>query len=217
LKDRHQPITKPKKKRRCPANYIQRLEINQYATNTAKTYISCFEAFINHFKDRELLAIDEQDIRGYLQHLARQGRSQSSLNQAVNAIKFYYEIVMEMPNRFYSIDRPRATKPLPKVISKEEVHALINATGNSKHRCIASILYAAGLRRDEVLRLTLADIDSKRMVIYVRNGKGNKDRHSILSPTLLADLRTYYTQWRPKEYLFEGPNGGPYSGSSILT
>ena len=212
----YQPKTKPAGYRLCPENYIQKLEINHYAANTARTYISCFEAFINHFKDRDLLDIDEQDIRDYLQLLARQKRSDAYLNQVVNAIKFYYEIVMEMPNRFYLIDRPRIKQHLPKVISKQEVMALINATQNIKHKCIASLLYSAGLRRDELIRLKHADIDSKRKVIIVRNGKGYKDRQTLLSESVLKDLRTYYKEWMPKEYLFEGPNGGPYSGASVL-
>ena len=89
-------------------------------------------------------------------------------------------------------------------------------TNNLKHRCIVGLLYSAGLRRGEVLKLKPDDIDSKRMVIKVRSGKGNKDRYTILSEKLLKDLRQYYREWRPKTYLFEGPKGDSYSAESVL-
>ena len=198
LKVTQKKTHRPEGYRFCPPDYIQKLEINCYAASTAKTYISCFESFINHFNHHELLDIDEKDIKDFLQHLVHKNKSESYLNQMVNAIKFYYELVLEMPNRFYSIDRPRKTTSLPKVISKEEVKAIIANTSNIKHKCIVSILYASGLRRKELLELRIEDVDSKRMMIKVKNGKGKKDRFTILSSSVLADLRMYYKQWQPK-------------------
>jgi len=163
-----------------------------------------------------LAEIDENHIRSYLQILVRQKKSASYINQMINSIKFYYEVVMEMPNRFYSIERPIKRETLPKVISLEEVQGIINNTNNIKHRCIVSLLYSAGLRRSELLNLKLEDIDSKRMVINIKHGKGNKDRLSILSPTVLENLRIYYIKWKPKDYLFEGQKGGRYSEQSVL-
>ncbi len=106
-------------------------------------------------------------------------------------------------------------KPLPKVISKEEVKTIIKATNNIKHKCIVSLLYSGGLRRSELLNLRIEDIDSKRMLIKVRMGKGNKDRYTLLSKSILADLRKYYQKWKPELFLFEGPEGGQYAGSSV--
>ncbi len=206
----------PKGYRRCPEVYLQKLEIRKYATNTARTYIGLFEGFMNYYKDRDLVSLDENDIRIYLQYLVQRQRSDSYLNQAVNSIKFYYEVVMGMPNRFYSIERPRKKERLPEVLSKEEVLAIIRHTNNIKHQCIVSLLYSAGLRRGELLNLKLTDIDSKRMLIRVESGKGGKDRYTVLSKTLLQDLRQYYRLHKPKEYLFEGKKGGKYTGSSIL-
>lgn len=199
----------------CPESYLRKLELKRYANNTVKTYVCCFEAFLNHYKDRKLEELDEPDIRAYLQKLVREQFSNSYLNQAINAIKFYYEVVLEMPNRFYAIERPRKETKLPQVLAKEEVLAIIANTNNIKHRCIVSLLYSAGLRRNEVLDLKPGDIDGKRMVICVRSAKGNKDRYTLLSHTLLKDLRNYYIQWRPKTYLFEGPGGERYSPESI--
>jgi integrase/recombinase XerD len=201
--------------RSCPEEFLRKLEIKKYALNTAKTYINFFENFINHYPEKSLESIDENDIRNYLQLLAQKDHSHSYLNQAVNSIKFYYEVVMGMPNRFYSIERPRPEHKLPKVISKEEVAEMIIRTKNIKHRCIISVLYSAGLRRGELLNLKLEDIDGKRMVITVRAAKGNKDRLTILSPFVLKELRTYFKEYRPKEFLFEGQNKKQYSAESV--
>ena len=202
--------------RTCPEEFLLKLELKQYALNTAKTYILMFERFMNHYKNIDLKNIDENDIRTYMQELVIQGKSNSYLNQMINSIKFYYEVVLEMPNRFYSIERPRKKESLPKVISLAEVQQIIENTNNIKHKCIVSLLYSAGLRRSELLNLKLEDIDSKRMVIIVKNGKGNKDRLTILSQALLEDLRLYYKVFKPKVYLFEGIKGKQYSHTSVL-
>jgi integrase/recombinase XerD len=205
----------PENYRKCPEAFLQKLELKHYALNTAKTYIQLFEVFINHHKNIALNSIDEDKIRLYIQGLVHQKKSTSYINQMINSIKFYYEVVLEMPNRFYSIERPIKKEALPKVISLEDVQAIINNTNNIKHKSIVSMLYSAGLRRSELLNLKIEDIDSKRMVINVRDSKGGKDRITILSPTALKDLRVYYSSWKPKTYLFEGGIGKPYSGSSI--
>ena len=199
----------------CPEEFLQKLELKKYSLNTAKTYINLFEIFINHYKELDLKKINENDIRSYLQLMVQQNKSSSYINQMINSIKFYYEVVLEMPNRFYSVERPRKKESLPKVISLEEVQLIIKNTNNIKHRCIVSLLYSAGLRRNELLCLKLEDIDSKRMVINVKNGKGNKDRLTILSPSVLDNLRIYFKEWRPKKYLFEGQKGEKYSAESV--
>lgn len=206
----------PKNYRACPPEYLQKLSLKKYSKHTIKTYTSCFERFINHYSEMELMEINETDIRSYLQSVISKGYSNSYMNQMVNAIKFYYEIVMEMPNRFYSIERPAKVKQLPKVISMEEVKNMISCTSNIKHKCIISLLYSSGLRRAELIDLKLIDIDSKRMVINVRNGKGNKDRITILSKNLLLNLRIYFKEYRPKVYLFEGVKENQYSAESVL-
>ena len=121
-----------------------------------------------------------------------------------------------MPNRFYDMERPRREHRLPQVISREEIFAIIENTNNIKHRCIVELLYSSGLRRSELLNLKLQDIDSKRMLIKIKAGKGNKDRFTILSEKCLAHLRQYYRKWKPEIYLFEGQPGKQYSGASVL-
>ncbi|MFT6828235.1 MAG: integrase/recombinase XerD [Cyclobacteriaceae bacterium] len=199
----------------CPREYLQKLQLKRYANNTIRTYVSCFEKFINHFPDIEIPSLDENQIREYLSFLHKKKLSNAYINQSVNAIKFYYEIVYNMPNRFYELERPIKEHKLPKVLSKEEVLAIINHTNNIKHRCIVALLYSAGLRRGELINLKITDIDSKRMVITVNGAKGNKDRLTLLSTTVLKDLRVYFKEWKPQKYLFEGPEGALYSPTSI--
>ncbi len=203
-------------KRSCPEEYIDKLESLRYAYSTSKSYVCHFEHFINHFKDKELLEINEEDIQDYLNQIARNKRySKSYLNQLINSIKFYYETVLDMPNRFYTIQRPKKSKKLPSVLSKEEILKMIAVTKNIKHKCIISLLYSAGLRRGELVNLKVSDIDSKRMLIVVKDAKGNKDRLTLLSNKLLVLLRSYYTEYKPEQYLFEGIRGGKYSETSI--
>ncbi|MFX0558439.1 site-specific tyrosine recombinase/integron integrase [Maribacter sp. CXY002] len=202
--------------RLCPEEYLLKLELKRYANSTVRTYVVFFEMFINHYKNKELTEINESDIRSYLQKLIHRNRSNSYLNQTINAIKFYYEAVLGMPNRFYEIERPRKESKLPKVIAKEEVFSLIDNTQNIKHKCILKLLYGSGLRRSELLNLKLTDIDSKRMLVRVEGAKGNKDRYTLLSKTALDDLRMYYKEWRPEVFLFEGRKGRKYSAESVV-
>lgn len=202
--------------KKCPDAYLDKLELKRYASNTVKTYVSLFEKFINHYPHIDLNKLTENEVRAYMKKITSEGKSNSYLNQMINSIKFYYEMVLDMPKLFYSIERPRKEHKLPKVISKEEVMLIIKNTNNIKHKCIVSLLYSAGLRRSELINLKLEDIDSKRMVINVKGTKGNKERLTILSHVVLSDLREYFKIWKPKLYLFEGPFGKKYSGSSVV-
>ena len=170
---------------------------------------------MNYYSDQTINVLDENDIRNYLAFLIKTNRSDSYINQAINSIKFYYEIVLGLPNRFYNLERPRKSKKLPVVLSKEEVLSIISSTKNLKHKCIISLLYSAGLRRSELLNLKLTDIESNRMLIRVRDAKGNKDRYTILSKNILIDLRAYYKNYRPTNYLFEGQEKAQYSPNSV--
>lgn len=204
-----------KGQRSCPIEYLDKLEIKKYANNTVRSYVSLFESFINFYHEKELIHINDEDIRAYLQKLVREDRSNSYINQSLNSIKFYYEMVLGMPNRFYAIDRPRKDVKLPQVLSKEDVLLILEHTNNLKHRCIVGLLYSAGLRRNELVNLKISDIDSKRMLIRVESGKGNKDRYTLLSKQILLDLRAYYLAYKPTKYILEGQYGGQYSAQSI--
>jgi site-specific recombinase XerD len=201
--------------RHCPLAFVEKLVIKGYSKNTAKTYIRMFERFAQSIAVEDLNVVNDQDIRDYLLQEIAAGSSRAFQNQMLNAIKFYYEVVLEMPNRFYHLERPRQEERLPTVLSMEQVRAMIDACENIKHKCMVGLLYSSGMRRSELLKLEIADIDSDRMVIHIRSAKGKKDRLSSLSRTCLSLLRAYYAEWRPEKYLFEGLHGGPYSESSL--
>jgi site-specific recombinase XerD len=191
------------------------LEVKRYSFNTARNYTSLFAAFMHFFCGKPLLEINEHDITAYLHHIVKKGMSPSYQNQVVNAIKFYYEQVLDMPQRFYDIGRPRKERKLPMVLSEEEITALISVTTNIKHKAIIVTLYSCGLRLSELLGLKLKDIQSDRKVLFIRNGKGKKDRTTVLSEKTLELLRKYYLAYRPKQYLFEGAQGDRYSARSV--
>jgi site-specific recombinase XerD len=206
-----------------PPEYIRLLEIKRYSTDTARSYTRQFSAFMAYFSGKDLADINEDDIRNYLQHIVGQGKSISTQNVVINAIKFYYEQVLEMPQRFYVIERPFKEKKLPLVLSEQEVERLISLTKNLKHKAILATMYSCGLRISELRRLVFSDIQSDRGIVLVRGAKGDKDRTTLLSPNTLDLLRRYYVRYKPQKYLFEGSDGKdkssgiprPYSAKSV--
>lgn len=201
--------------RHCPAEYIQLLETRRYSLNTARTYCTLFANFVYHHRSRSLNEINELDIKNYVHGIVKSGKSASYQNQVINAIKFYYEQVLDMPQRFYEIDRPNKERKLPLVMSEEEVVRLFDAVKNLKHKAILVTMYSCGLRISELLGLKLTDIQSDRKLVLVREGKGKKDRTTILASTTLELLNKYYRQYKPIDYVFEGAPGLPYSTKSV--
>lgn len=201
--------------RQVPQEYSDKLSMLRYSRNTIKTYENCFSEFINYWNTKELVKIDQGDIQRYLLYLVQERQvSTSYQNQAINAIKFYYEKVLNGPRRVYYIERPIKEKTLPTVLSEEEVRSILNKVTNLKHKCLLMVCYSGGLRISEALNLKPADIDSSRMLIVVKGGKGKKDRVTLLSVKLLHLLREYYKKYKPNEYLFAGQMGGKYSARS---
>ena len=203
--------------KKCPDAYINKLKVIRYSENTIRTYTSAFSDFINYFSKKELFEISDEDIKNYLLYLVEKRKISTSFqNQVINAIKFYYEKVCggkRMP--YITIDRPIKEKTLPNVLSEEEVKRIINSVKNLKHKSILLTIYSSGLRISEAINLKIADIDSSRMVILIKGGKGKKDRSRLLSEKLLIILREYFRQYKPKVWLFEGQDGGQYSDRSI--
>jgi integrase/recombinase XerD len=179
--------------RKCPEEYLLKLKELRYSENTVKTYKNSFEEFINYYRKVPLSDITETMIIDFLRSLVIERRTSSSYqNQAINAIKFYYERVLGRPRSVYMIERPIQEKTLPVVLSVEEISALLKATENIKHKAILMLGYAAGLRVSELVNIRLKDIDSKRMQVRIEQSKGKKDRYSVLSNRLLEVLRIYF-------------------------
>ena len=200
----------------CPDNFKLKLKELRYSESTFKTYCSAIEDFINYHHKIELQKLNEQHIQEFLRHIVMERQvSTSYQNQAINAIKFYFERVMGGQRKTYLIDRPKKEKTLPVVLSEEEVVSIIKSISNLKHKAILMTIYSAGLRISECINLKLKDIDSNKMQIRIEQSKGKKDRYTLLSVKTLEILRAYFKKNKPKEYLFEGQNGGIYSVKSI--
>ncbi|MDA8339007.1 MAG: tyrosine-type recombinase/integrase [Nitrospiraceae bacterium] len=181
----------------------------KYSYRTAKGYLYYNRDFLN-FIGKNPSDINDNDIKNYLLHLAEEKQSATStLNQAINALKFYYGSMLKK-KFIYEVKRPRKDKKLPVVLSAEEVAKILNSVDNLKHKAILMLVYSAGLRVGEVVRLKPEDIDSKRMLIHIKGAKGRKDRYTLLSEKTLEVLREYWRQYKPDKWLFEGARAGRY-------
>lgn len=202
--------------RKCPEEYILKLKELRYSERTLQTYSSLFEEFINYYNKFELEHIDESMITDFLRYLVIDRKiSTSYQNQSINAVKFYYERVLGGQRKVYLVDRPREEKMLPEVLNETEISELFRVTENIKHKAILMLAYSGGLRLSELINVKLKDIDSTRMQIRIEQGKGKKDRYTVLSVKLLELLREYFKKDNPKIYLFEGQTGGQYTTRSI--
>lgn len=203
-----------------PIEYLKHLKANNYSMNTIKNYYSCFYTYIYYCYIHKIdyLNVGGKEINDYVVKIAMHNKhSTNTSHQMINAVLYYYRNVlkvegMEMVN---TIQRPQRDSKLPKVFNKKEVETIINNCINIKHRAMISLLYAGGLRAGELINLKVADIDGQRKLIYIRKGKGAKDRTTMLSDKLLELLRTYFKEYKPQNYLFEGQYGGPYTTSSL--
>ncbi|HEY5823727.1 MAG TPA: site-specific integrase [Cyclobacteriaceae bacterium] len=203
-------------KRECPAAYIEQLDRMRYSENTKKSYTGLFSQFINFFPHTAIDSITEDQVNLFMKHLLSTRKvAASTQNQAINAIKFYYERVKKEERKVYALERPLKESKLPTVLSEEEVLDILKSIENIKHKAMLWLIYSAGLRRSEVINLKVHDIDSKRMNIVIRGGKGKKDRITLLSEKVLKLLRIYFKEYRPAVWLFEGAPRAQYSTSSL--
>ena len=175
------------------------LLLKAYSPHTQSAYLRCARHFASHYM-RSPEEMGEEEIRGFLLHLVRDRKaSPATLDMYVNALKFLYNITLKRPEAVKEISHPKRPKTLPVILSPEEVLRVFAAIRSVKHKAIIATAYAAGLRISEVCGLRIADIDSQRMRIHVRSGKGKKDRYVMLGESLLALLRQYYQEAGRKE------------------
>lgn len=188
-----------------------KLKYLNYSPNTIQAYKHYIEKFLVH-TDKYHQHLVSSDFQSYLDVFNFTSVSQQ--NQVINAIRFLYDKVLNRKYDKVSFKRPRGEKKLPRVIDHQHLIDSINAINNIKHKAIISLAYSVGLRVSEVINLKIKDIDSKRMIITIRNGKGRKDRVLPLSANLLNLLREYYKAYKPSIYLFNGQGCDKYSTSS---
>ena len=193
------------------------MHYRRYSPNTIKTYTESLEIFFRFFQNRALESLTIEDIIDFNNdYILKKNLSASYQNQVINAIKLFYRNRFNRAMEVDFIQRPRREKRLPNVLSKKEIKAILEAPTNLKHRAMISLIYACGLRRSELLNLTLKDIHSDRNLLFIRQSKGKKDRVVPISMKLIAMLRDYYKAFKPKTWLFEGQLAGEkYSERSI--
>jgi integrase/recombinase XerD len=199
-----------------PDAFYQHMRLKRYSDNTQKTYASVLSKFLKYYQHTTPDNISEQQLCDYMVYLVEQQKCSSAYQrQTINALKIFYQAVLNRPLSDIVLISPRRKKSLPVVFSETEITLLLSQVTNLKHRAMLFCIYSAGLRRNELLELKITDIDSKRNCIMIRAAKGNKDRMTLLSKKCLLLLREYYRAYKPKDYLFEGAHGGKYSSTSL--
>ena len=210
--------TKDRTLKEVPEEYKDLLIRKRYSPNTLKVYTNMFQTFLNYYFEKEIEDITEDDIRKYQDYLVQKKKvSISTQNQAINSIKFYYEKVKGGDKMDIRIERPLKEKKLPEIISENEVFKLLKVTTNVKHKALITMLYSSGLRRSELINLRLKDVDYDKKLIFVRGGKGKKDRTTILADNAILVLKKYLDLYNPNYWVFEGVGRKQYSSTSIVS
>lgn len=203
-------IDSPKKQKKTvrpelPTGFLEKLKQMRYSGHTIRVYTTYIGDFQLYFAGRNLKRISSEEINAYLLYLIDEKNiSSCQQNQRINAIKFYYEKVLGNERHCYKVSRAKREKALPDVLSKEEVKSFLSvAKGDLRFYCMYSLLYSAGLRISELLNLKPDDINISRSLIHVRQGKGKKDRYTLLSKPLINKLEEYRRVYQPEIWLFE--------------
>ena len=222
IKKAHNQCIRPIKEEFIPAKYeseVVRLEellrLKRYSYLTVKTYKNAFRLFLKYYDEFVPQDITEAQIRAYLMFKVTQKVSESLQNQIINAIKFYYEKVLGQERKTYYLPRPKMPEKLPNVLTVDEVVRFLQVIDNLKHRCMMMLIYSGGLRLSELVNLRLADVNVAQMRLFIKGGKGKKDRYTILSEKALEILKQYIEIYKPIDFVFEGVTGGQYSVRSV--
>jgi len=192
------------------------MKLRRLSPKTISCYLACMKNIAVHF-GKSPAELGDEEIRSNLHYLMEVRKaSQSVVVQSYSALKFFFEKTLDKPWNVSKIPRCRQRRKLPGVLSRQEVESILSATNNLKHRSILMTIYSGGLRISEATRLKVSDIDSGRMTIRVNEGKGLKDRYTLLGERNLEILRLYYKAYRPSEWLFPGKNPSePLSVSAV--
>lgn len=188
----------------------------RYSKNTIESYLSHLGTFFRYFSEKDPAEISASDITSFFSDFITQNKySASYQNQVISAIKIYYSINPGDLTESFTTGRPRRSRSLPKVLSKEEVSSVLNSTRNLKHRLILWMIYSCGLRRSEVINIRLDDLNRDRSVLSIVEGKGMVDRVVPVSAKVWDKIDEYMKSYHPTEWLFEGQYGGRYSSESV--
>ncbi len=196
--------------------YQHELLLRGFSPNTFRTYSIQFAQLLYLIKSFPVQNLSAEKLRSYFLYCIQvQKISENHLASRINAIKFYFEKILKQEKFFFDIPRPKKPSLLPKVISTKDILKLFSVVENPKHQLMLKLCYGMGLRVSEIVKLKISHIDSHRMQVLIHAAKGKKDRYVPLPEIVLSDLRKYYVDYKPKEYLFEGQYGGEYSIRSV--
>ena len=195
---------------------LEDMQLRNYSAGTQRSYIHYVAEFAKYYwSSPDRLGLD--DVRNYQLHLIEQRRlAPQTVNCFVAAAKFLYTVTLEMPWSETQFTRLKVPEKLPVVLSAEEVAEFFRHIGILKHRAALLLCYGSGLRSSEAVALKPGDIDSKRMLIRVQQGKGAKDRYTVLSARVLTLLRQYYKVQRPMDWLFPGTKAGTHMQAATI-
>jgi site-specific recombinase XerD len=192
------------------------LDDNRYSSRTRESYLSMLEFFFRYFSGTDPAEITEHEISHFIyDFIIRLGYSAAYQNQMVSAIKTFYTISGKGRVNPEFFERPRRSRALPKVFSKDEVSRILNSTVNMKHKMLLWMIYSCGLRRSEATNIMVTDLDRDRSILHIREGKGRVDRIVPVSAKVWEKLDEYLSGYSPRLFLFEGQTGGRYSSESV--
>ncbi|MCK9480163.1 MAG: site-specific integrase [Bacteroidia bacterium] len=196
--------------------FKEQLLMKAYSPNTIRTYVSEFTQLLIAIKSFSVDELNAERLRSYFLYCIKKLRlSENALHSRMNAVKFYFEQVLNREKFVMQIPRPKKPSILPKALSTNDVKKMLSSLENKKHQLLLKMCYGMGLRVSELVNLKITDIDSNRMQVLVQQGKGKKDRYVNLPETVLEQLRDYYLVYKPKKFLFEGQYGGQYAVRSV--
>lgn len=196
--------------------YVNYLKGKRYSKSTILTYFTFIADFINFTQPKSLNELTHRDVELFIEDVfIARAYSISSQRQFISALKLFVSLYTECKIDSLQLTRPKKSKILPTVLSQIEIITLLQVTKNLKHRAILALLYSAGLRIGELIALELKHIDITRRQIFIKSGKGRKDRYIILATSFLPLLKNYLSTYKPKHFFVEGKEGLKYSDSSI--
>jgi site-specific recombinase XerD len=198
------------------SKYKHQLTLKNYSENTLRAYLNGLNIFLAYVSTNQVQKVTSEVLGSFFHHCKKDlGYSYSMMKQLLASVSFLYDEVLKEEIDFDFHIKMKKPSRIPVVLSVQEVERFLNSFTNLKHKAIFTLIYSAGLRVGEILNLRVKDIDSDRMQIRIHQGKGQKDRYTILSEKVLMLLREYVKEYQPADYLFEGQGGGQYSASSI--
>ena len=189
----------------------EKMQLKKYSKNTIQSYEAVLYNFLEWVKVPPS-KVANSHFKDYI--MSKDFKSDSSQNRYVSALKYFYYKILNRKQKLPEFERPIRSKKLPRIIDQDTLKNQILSIKNKKHKAILSLTFSCALRVSEVINLQIKDIDSKRMLIHIKNGKGRKDRIVPMSKNILLILRNYFREYRPDTYLFNGENNKQYSRSS---